>query len=146
LQPIGSAKTVGQEVDLSSAVQVAEFVELPTLPKQVDFLTSLRVPLAMDVTRAPNRSQTTQIKGIAGDGALGTLGALDRITLEILRSLEYGPTLVVWLFDQSGSMQIQREAATTSQARSIVSHTACMAVHSNRRNTTDEVMRAVREA
>ena len=111
LQPIGSAKTVGQEVDLSTAVQVAEFVELPTLPKQTDFLTSLRVPLAMDVTRAPNRSQTTQIKGIAGDGALGTLGALDRITLEILRSLEYGPTLVVWLFDQSGSMQIQREAA-----------------------------------
>src|SRR5262249_54534954 len=45
-----------------------------------------------------------------GDGAVGTLGALDRITQEILRSLENGPTLVVWLFDKSGSMQVQREA------------------------------------
>lgn len=111
LPQIGSARTVGQDVDISQAVAVAEEVKLPSLPKQVDFLTDVRVPLALDVTRAPNKAASTKIKGIAGDGALGTLGALDNITREILRTLEYGPTLVVWLFDKSGSMQIQREAA-----------------------------------
>jgi hypothetical protein len=111
LKEIGSARTVGQEIDVSQAVVVADKVELPTLPKQVDFLTDVRVPLALDVTRAPNKSTTTKIKGVAGDGALGTLGALDNVTREILRTLEYGPTLVVWLFDKSGSMQVQRETA-----------------------------------
>jgi membrane dipeptidase len=41
------------------------------------------------------------------------------------------------------NMQTMGEAAAASKAPIIVSHTACMAVHSNRRNTTDEVMRAV---
>lgn len=41
------------------------------------------------------------------------------------------------------NMQTMREAAVASKAPIIVSHTACQAVHANRRNTTDEVMRAV---
>src|SRR6185436_4878888 len=34
----------------------------------------------------------------------------DRITNEILLSLDERPTLVLWLFDQSGSLKPQREA------------------------------------
>lgn len=41
------------------------------------------------------------------------------------------------------NMQTMREAAAASRAPILVSHTACMAVHANRRNTTDEVMRAI---
>src|SRR5690606_23510942 len=42
-------------------------------------------------------------------GTTGAVGAIDRITNEILLSLEQRPTLVVWLFDQSGSLKSQRK-------------------------------------
>lgn len=110
LPNVGSARTVGEEVEFSTAMKVDASVELPRRPPEVNYLTDVKVPLALDITKAPNRAIQAKIKGVAGDGAVGTLGALDRVTQEILRSLESGPTLVVWLFDQSGSMQVQREA------------------------------------
>ncbi|MGC3970405.1 MAG: vWA domain-containing protein [Pirellulales bacterium] len=109
LPNIGSARTAGVEVEVSTALKVTETVELPRLPPQSRMLTDIRVPLIQDLVTAPTRGNKSLIKGVAGDGATGTLGALDRITQEILLSLERGPTLVVWFFDQSGSMQVQRE-------------------------------------
>ncbi len=41
------------------------------------------------------------------------------------------------------NMQTMAEAIAASRAPVIVSHTACMAVHQNRRNTTDENLRAL---
>jgi membrane dipeptidase len=41
------------------------------------------------------------------------------------------------------NMQTMAEAISASKAPVIVSHTACMAVHPNRRNTTDENLRAL---
>jgi membrane dipeptidase len=41
------------------------------------------------------------------------------------------------------NMQTMAETVAASKAPVIVSHTACMAVHANRRNTTDENMKAV---
>ncbi|ODT02170.1 MAG: hypothetical protein ABS52_15120 [Gemmatimonadetes bacterium SCN 70-22] len=41
------------------------------------------------------------------------------------------------------NMQTMREAIAASRAPVIISHTACMAVHENRRNTTDDVLRAL---
>ncbi len=43
------------------------------------------------------------------------------------------------------SMQTMRETIAASRAPVIISHTACMAVHENRRNTTDENLRALAE-
>ncbi|MEM9656787.1 MAG: vWA domain-containing protein, partial [Planctomycetota bacterium] len=47
---------------------------------------------------------------IGSVGTTGASGAIDRLTHEILASLENRPTLVVWLFDQSGSLQAERDA------------------------------------
>lgn len=47
-------------------------------------------------------------KGKVGEGTQGATGAVDRLTFEILQALEERPTLVVWLFDQSGSLHRQR--------------------------------------
>jgi membrane dipeptidase len=41
------------------------------------------------------------------------------------------------------NMQTMAETVAASKAPVIVSHTACMAIHANRRNTTDENMKAV---
>ncbi len=49
------------------------------------------------------------VKGHVGEGTTGALGAVDRITHEILMSMEERKTLVVWLFDQSGSLTRQRK-------------------------------------
>lgn len=107
---IGSVRTAGTDVEISTALKVAETIELPQRPPEVRRQTELHVPLVQNLAMSTTQGTRTQFKGIAGDGAVGTLGALDRVTQEILTSLEHGPTLVVWFFDQSGSMQIQREA------------------------------------
>lgn len=47
-------------------------------------------------------------KGVAGTSVAQAAGAIDRISAEIMRSLENNKTLVVWLFDQSISLLEQR--------------------------------------
>lgn len=59
---------------------------------------------------SPNLPENVVVKGAGSVGASGAAGAVDRITHEILLSLDERPTLVVWLFDQSGSLKPQREA------------------------------------
>jgi hypothetical protein len=58
----------------------------------------------------PSFSATRAVRGAVGVGATGAPGAIDRITHEILLSLEERKTLVVWLFDQSGSLESQRKS------------------------------------
>ena len=62
------------------------------------------------IFEGPNVSENTIIKGAGSVGTAGAAGAVDRITNEILLSLDERPTLVLWLFDQSGSLKPQREA------------------------------------
>ncbi len=57
----------------------------------------------------PKFAENLTIKGIAGAGVAGADGAVDRITQEIVLSLEERETLVVWFFDQSGSLERERE-------------------------------------
>jgi len=49
------------------------------------------------------------VNGVAGHATNNTDGAVDRITQEILLSLEENKTLVVWMFDQSASLLKQRD-------------------------------------
>lgn len=53
--------------------------------------------------------QALATKGTVGQAVAGAAGAVDRLTQEILLSLDDRPTLVVWLFDQSASLMRQRE-------------------------------------
>lgn len=46
--------------------------------------------------------------GSVGNVATGATGAVDRLTKEILTSLEENATMLVWLFDQSASLTRQR--------------------------------------
>jgi len=49
-------------------------------------------------------------KGVAGTSVAKASGAVDRISAEIMRSLENNKTLVVWIFDQSISLLEQRSS------------------------------------
>jgi hypothetical protein len=87
LTPTPAQIEVEKRPDATVPVPIQEEIRLATGPKFVENLT---------------------IKGAAGVGAVGTGGAIDRITQEIVLSLEERRTLVVWLFDQSGSLERQR--------------------------------------
>ena len=61
------------------------------------------------VPSATMLGQTVSIKGNGAETVGGVEGAVDRIATEIIRHLEQGPTLVVWAFDASGSLQAERQ-------------------------------------
>ena len=48
------------------------------------------------------------VKGKVGNSVKAASGAVDRLTFEILQSMEERNTVVVWLFDQSASLMRQR--------------------------------------
>jgi hypothetical protein len=62
------------------------------------------------VLEGPVLPDNVIVKGAGSVGTSGAVGAVDRITHEILLSLDERPTLVIWLFDRSGSLKPQRES------------------------------------
>ncbi|QDT69631.1 hypothetical protein MalM25_25700 [Planctomycetes bacterium MalM25] len=76
---------------------VTDLGQLPTLEAANPLLTS------------PNPDANLVVRGVGAVGTTGSSGAVDRLTGEILNSLEQRPTVVVWLFDRSGSLSGQRE-------------------------------------
>jgi hypothetical protein len=80
--------------------------------RDVDFVADLgerpAVELDMEMFRGPELSTSLSVQGVGSVGATGADGAIDRLTHEILVSLERRPTMVVWLFDQSGSLKEER--------------------------------------
>jgi len=79
-----------------SAVEAADLdIEIPNGDVNVQFT----VEKAVGLTESPKT-----VRGMTGVGTTGTDGAVDRVTYEILQSLETKPTLVVWVFDSSISM------------------------------------------
>lgn len=94
---------------LSTAPVLAEIAEIPSPsfnPPQINATVDLNNQIQQAVALV--RSDAV-VKGMTGVGTTGTDGAVDRITYEILQSMEERPTLVVWFFDQSGSLIKRRE-------------------------------------
>ena len=72
--------------------------------------TSKSLDINQTILQVAIATENLLIKGAGSAGTVGAAGAVDRITNEILLSLDERPTLVVWLFDQSGSLKAQRES------------------------------------
>lgn len=93
----------------ASAEMFAEIAEIPSpVDMAADVSGDIFVNNLFNQPVAPLDKLSDQ-KGKIGEGVQGAAGAIDRLTFEILQSLEERPTLVVWLFDQSGSLIRQRE-------------------------------------
>lgn len=79
---------------------------------EVDFVADVgerpAVELDTAMFRGPELSASLAVQGVGAVGTTGADGAIDRLTHEILASLERRPTMVVWLFDQSGSLKAER--------------------------------------
>ena len=102
-------------IDMADAVAEIE-QEITELTAEQEMIEPADVPISeisfdsiVDVSMAVETNPNTIIQGAAGVGATGAVGAIDRITQEIIDSIEDRKTLVVWLFDQSGSLGSQRK-------------------------------------
>jgi hypothetical protein len=97
----------------SLAPVIAEIpeLELPTA-LETPSINPLETHHAIEIATGTDFSKTFAMKGQAGVSMKGARGAIDRLTHELLVSMEERPTLVAWLFDQSGSLNRQRREVT----------------------------------
>ncbi len=104
------ANSIGlTDMALSTAPTLADISEVPTM--EVDMtMPNASVHVSIDIKEAVGLTESTKaVRGMTGVGETGTQGAVDRITFELLQSIEQRPTLVVWLFDSSISMVKRRQ-------------------------------------
>ncbi|TVP99876.1 MAG: VWA domain-containing protein [Planctomycetaceae bacterium] len=108
-QEMGANSTVDAGMAEASAEMFAETAEIPNPAEmEPDVRGDVFVNNLFSQPVAPLDRLSDQ-RGKVGEGVQGAAGAIDRLTFEILQSLEERPTLVVWLFDQSGSLTRQRQ-------------------------------------
>ncbi|MEM9825188.1 MAG: vWA domain-containing protein [Planctomycetota bacterium] len=107
-EDIGANSLAETSMAEASAAVFAEVSEIPN-PVEVPIaeLGTIAVNNRFEQAVAPLDKLDTQ-RGKIGVGTEGAKGSVDRITAELLESIEERPTLVVWLFDQSGSLHRQR--------------------------------------
>ncbi len=104
------ANSVGlTDMALSTAETLADVSEIPSVELDMA-LPNATVQVSLDIKEALGLTESTKaVRGMTGVGETGTEGAVDRITYELLQSIEQRPTLVVWLFDSSVSMVKRRK-------------------------------------
>jgi len=108
-EKVGAASTGDFAMAEASAEMFAEIAEIPSpVEIETDVQGDFIVNHLFSNPVAPLDKLKNQ-KGQVGQGVEGAAGAVDRLTFEILQALEDRPTLVVWLFDQSGSLHRQRK-------------------------------------
>ncbi len=97
------------DVAEASAATFAEIAEIANpLELEPTDLGTLMVNKMFNQPVAP-QDRMIDRKGQVGTGTAGAAGAVDQITFEIMQAAEDRPTLVCWLFDQSGSLTRQRK-------------------------------------
>ncbi len=98
----------GVDMAMAQAPVISDVSEV--VPMEVgDSIEEIAINDLITVSTGPNLNTNFAIKGAAGVGVTGAMGAVDRLTYEILLSLEERKTLVVWMFDQSASLLPQRK-------------------------------------
>lgn len=115
---IGSNSEMGVDSAMAQGIQVAELVDIQNQAPPDAVPTVAVSEYSWDPAEAPTLAETVPVKGAAGEGATGASGAIDQITEEIHNAIDAeGPTLVVWLFDQSNSMHAQRQQVAARFSR-----------------------------
>jgi hypothetical protein len=105
---VGGDSLGGTGVALAQAPTLADISRVDARNMAATEVATADLPVMVELSTAPNLNDKLIVKGDAGVGTTGAEGAVDRITQEILLSLEQRPTLVVWLMDQSESLRPQR--------------------------------------
>ena len=106
---IGADSVDGMEMQLSQAALLQQDSLVEDQPElNVRELGDFQVQELIETSVAP-RIESLPVKGSVGVAQTGAEGAVDRITQEILLSMQERSTTVVWMFDQSASLLRQRD-------------------------------------
>jgi len=102
------------QAGVDSARALATVVEDHSLvvfePEEVtDFGERMVVEIDAPIFQGPESVEDLPVQGVGQVSVSGAVGAIDRLAHEILKSVQQQPTLVVWLFDQSGSLRDERK-------------------------------------
>ncbi|MFC1757522.1 VWA domain-containing protein, partial [Planctomycetota bacterium] len=106
---VGASSLADAEAAKSLAPEIGELSEVPSPDVEPFDFSQFRHYQPSEPIQGYELSPDQIVKGSAGFAVTGAEGAVDRITQEILASLEERKTLVVWFFDQSASLIRQRE-------------------------------------
>ncbi|MCH2114185.1 MAG: VWA domain-containing protein [Pirellulales bacterium] len=109
LEAIGALSQDGVDSARAASLVVADTSLVVFEPEAITDFGERLVIDADAVFEGPELSEELPVQGAGSVGTTGAVGAIDRITHEIMTSVEQQPTLVVWLFDQSGSLRKERE-------------------------------------
>ena len=109
MEEIGALSQDGKDSARSASLVVADQSLVIFEPEAVTDFGERLVVEADAIFQGSELSEDLPIQGNSSVGTTGAVGAIDRITHEIMTSVEQQPTLVVWLFDQSGSLREERE-------------------------------------
>lgn len=116
-EEIGALSRHGAQMAASLAATTSELPDVPALDVPSADVAQIEQRDPVEFATALDFSNTMQVKGDVGVGTKGAVGAIDRLTHEIMLSMDERPTVVAWLFDQSGSLNRQREAIRKRMAR-----------------------------
>lgn len=105
---IGSQAMGGLQNQSAGQIELPDVPQIPSLDVELQVTGQVLASEFTDATTGPEANLNHSVKGMAGAGVTGADGAIERLTHEIMASLEERPTLVVWFFDRSGSLQTQR--------------------------------------
>lgn len=106
LTPQASAESFPDAAQLQTQRSMASAAEATAAV----FDKSLNRPLARTNTKMALGDNVEGLAGVTVSAAGGDAGAVDQITLEILRQLNKSKVLVAWIMDSSGSLNMRREA------------------------------------
>ncbi len=106
-EDIGANSFGGVEAALAMAPNLSDISDVPSPDMDISKV-GFEINETIALASGPQFNENLAVKGSVGVGVTGASGAVDRITQEILTSLEERRTHVIWLFDQSGSLEGQR--------------------------------------
>lgn len=107
-EDLGAMSNHMEEVAQAMAPTFADVSVEPVEVQEIEVPTET-IELVTDIATAPvQNNMITQQGARVGQSATGAAGAVDRLTFEILQSLEQRKTLVVWMFDSTLSLKNTR--------------------------------------
>lgn len=113
---LGAASADATEIAQVESLEIADYIDVQVEPIVTEVaITEVRMDTSLSVS--PVQSHRNVMGARVGDGTTGAAGAVDRITYEILESLQQRKTLVVWMFDSTLSLKQQRDAISSRFAK-----------------------------
>ena len=107
-ETIGAESEMNDEVAQALAPTLSDVSVVP-VEADPDLVSEIELEPIDAMPTAQSLDANIIVKGAVGVGMTGAVGAVDRLTAEIRNSLDERPTVVCWLFDQSGSLAPQRK-------------------------------------